>query len=247
MVSLAGLLSLSTRCTQPRRAEHEAEIEARVEAERETPAGTPAAHERAPEAATPVAPAGDAAAPSTPSAPPAAPAPAPANDAHAADAAALLLAPDGTPLPQTHELPGSDSVALHHRLEHLVDAIAHDDPERALPAFFPRVAYEQVKAIPNPARDWQQRLVRAFERNIHDYHRQLGPSAAGLQFVALVTTGRTPRWMDPGAEGNRVGYYRLTRTQLRVRLANGTERNLPLTSLISWRGEWYVVHLDGFA
>jgi hypothetical protein len=53
--------------------------------------------------------------------------------------------------------------------------------------------------------------------------------------------------MDPGSEGNRVGYYRVTHSQLRVRLPNGTERNLELTSLISWRGAWYVVHLHGFS
>jgi len=26
----------------------------------------------------------------------------------------------------------------------------------------------------------------------------------------------------------------------------GKERSLEVTSLISWRGEWYVVHLTGF-
>jgi hypothetical protein len=158
-----------------------------------------------------------------------------------------LLAADGSALPQTHELPRTDSPGFHERLERLVAAIARDEPELALPAFFPRVAYQQVKAIADPARDWQQRLVRAFERNIHEYHQSLGSDAAGVVFAGLTLRERGVRWMNPGSEGNRVGYYRVTRSQLRVRLPNGTERNLELTSLISWRGAWYVVHLHGFS
>ncbi|HVZ36699.1 MAG TPA: hypothetical protein VG963_29925, partial [Polyangiaceae bacterium] len=158
-----------------------------------------------------------------------------------------LLAADGSALPQTHELPRADSPGFHGRLERLVTAIARDEPELALPAFFPRVAYQQVKAIADPARDWQQRLVRAFERNIHEYHQTLGSDAAGAVFAGLTMREQGVRWMNPGSEGNRVGYYRVTRSQLRVRLPNGTQRSLELTSLISWRGEWYVVHLHGFS
>jgi hypothetical protein len=147
-----------------------------------------------------------------------------------------LVAPDGTALPQTDERPRIDSPEFRRRLDLLVDAIARDDAGRALPAFFPRIAYEQVKAIANPARDWRDRLVRAFERDIHEYHRRLGQDATGLQLVALVTNERAVRWMDPGSEGNRVGYYRVTRSRLRLRGATGAERELELTSLISWRG-----------
>jgi hypothetical protein len=158
-----------------------------------------------------------------------------------------LVAADATALPQTSDLPSLGSSGLRLRLERLVAAIAHDDPQRARPAFFPVVAYQQVKAIQDPERDWQARLVRAFERDIHDYHRMLGREAAGAQLVGLVSSGRAPRWMAPGSEGNRVGYYRMTRSRLRIRLADGAERDLELTSLISWRGAWYVVHLHGFA
>jgi hypothetical protein len=158
-----------------------------------------------------------------------------------------LIAADGTPLPQTDERPRTDSAGMRLRLEALVDAIAHDDPARAMPAFFPRSSYEQVKAITDPARDWRERLVRAFTRDIHEYHALLGPDAAGAQLASLVVNERAVRWMPPGAEGNRVGYYRVTRSRLRLRLPSGSPRELELTSLISWRGAWFVVHLHGFS
>jgi hypothetical protein len=164
-----------------------------------------------------------------------------------AELAPVLLAPDGTPLPQTRERPSTESPSFRLRLERLVDAIVQDDPERAMPAFFPRIAYEQVKAVADPGRDWQERLRRAFRRDIHEYHRSLGPDVARATLAGLVTNENAVRWIDPGKEGNRLGYYRVTRSRLRFRWANGTERELELTSLISWRGEWYIVHLHGFS
>ena len=104
-----------------------------------------------------------------------------------------------------------------------------------------------VKAIPNPGRDWDERLVRAFRRDIHAYHEQLGPDAAGARLEALVVNERAVRWMDPGSEGNRLGYHRVTRSRLQLRLPHGALQTLELTSLISWRGAWYVVHLHGFS
>jgi hypothetical protein len=162
------------------------------------------------------------------------------------DLAPALHAPDGTPLAQTRDRPSTESSSFRQRLDRLVEAIAMDDPERAMPAFFPRIAYEQVKAVADPGRDWQQRLVAAFRRDIHEYHRALGPDAARAKLAGLVTNENAVRWIEPGKEGNRLGYYRVTRSRLRFRWDNGAERLLELTSLISWRGEWYVVHLHGF-
>lgn len=215
----------------------------------DTAASTPAVN-RPPAEAPPVAPP----AARIPTAPPsvveavvpASTKPPTADAGSAAVPTPVLHAADGSPLPQTRDRPSADSPGFRWRLERLVAAIAHDDPERALPAFFPRVAYEQVKAVAHPERDWEQRLLRAFRRDIHDYHRLLGRDAAGARLATLVIDERRVRWMDPGTEGNRLGYHRVTRSRLRLRLSSGAERELELTSLISWRGEWYVVHLHGF-
>ncbi len=47
----------------------------------------------------------------------------------------------------------------------------------------------------------------------------------------------------PGVEYNSGSYWRVFGSTLRYRLDDGTLHELPVTSLISWRGEWYVVHL----
>jgi hypothetical protein len=51
----------------------------------------------------------------------------------------------------------------------------------------------------------------------------LGREASGARLAALVVDERRVRWMDPGTEGNRLGYQRVTRSRLRLRLSSGAE------------------------
>ena len=52
--------------------------------------------------------------------------------------------------------------------------------------------------------------------------------------------------MERGKEGNKLPYHRVTRSKIRWVDGAGKEKTLELTSLIAWRGEWFVVHLHGF-
>ena len=181
----------------------------------------PGEHDPAPEPAAPPAP------------PPAPPVPPLVDEA-------------GKTLPQTEALPSTESPSFQRRLELLVEAIRTDEPEVALPAFFPVLAYAEVKAIAKPERDWQHRLVGAFTRNIHEYHQQLGEAASGAELRGIEVSESNTKFMKPGSEGNRLGYHRVLRSRLLLKTADGSERELEITSMISWRGEWYVVHLHGF-
>jgi hypothetical protein len=159
---------------------------------------------------------------------------------------ARLFDQAGHVLPQTEDQPATTSPAFRRRAELLLQAIREDRPEIARPAFFPVIAYRQVKAIERPERDWQYRLWRNFERDVHEYHTKVlraGPEATHANLS--VPEGKA-RWMKPGSEGNKIGYWRVLRPELRYVDAQGHEHSLEVTSLISWRGEWYVVHLHGF-
>lgn len=138
------------------------------------------------------------------------------------------------------------SERFRRRMQHVADAIVTGDPSGALASFFPLVAYAQVKDVQKPERDYRYRLVANFTRDVREYHRALGADAASAQFLGVTVPEERAEWMKPGKEGNRLGYFRVLRSRLRFRLPSGAERSLELTSLISWRGEWYVVHLHGF-
>lgn len=153
---------------------------------------------------------------------------------------------DGKPLPQTEDRPSATSPAFLRRMELLVRAIEADDAKLAHDAFFPVVAYEQVKDIAKPALDHERRLLAAFARNVHEYHRELGKDASGLRFVRVEVPEDKVKWMKAGSEGNKLGYFRVLRSRLVVATASDREHSFEITSMISWRGEWYVVHLHGF-
>ena len=157
-----------------------------------------------------------------------------------------LLGPDGTPLPQTEERPSVSSERFKQRMQLLADSIRTGDAERARSTFFPLVAYAQVKDVQKPERDYRYRLLSRFDRDVREYHKLLGKDADSAQFLGVDVPEARAQWMKPGKEGNRVGYFRVLRSTLRFRLASGAERAFELTSMISWRGEWYVVHLHGF-
>jgi len=172
--------------------------------------------------------------------------------AAAADAGAAALAPpplhgsDGALLPQTEADPSESSPWFQAGLRALFRAIQADDPKLAEAFFFPLAAYEQVKDVKDPKRDWERRLLANFRRDIHDYHARLGPDAAGARFVGVELNAARKKWMKPRSEGNKLGYFRVTRNRLRYEDAKGKAASLEITSLISWRGEWYLVHLNGF-
>lgn len=174
------------------------------------------------------------------------------DDAHASSDASTPSASsqadagvDPGTLPQTHDKPKASGAAFDARVAALFEGIVKDDPDVALPAFFPVTAYEQVKAIPSPASDWKHRLVAAYKRDIHALHKRLGDSAERAKFVRADVPDERARWVDPNEETNKLGYYRVYGTRV-IYEVDGKERGFDVSSLISWRGEWYVVHLTGF-
>jgi hypothetical protein len=210
-------------------------------------AGTaaPPAAVAAPVVSAPRAAPSVAAASSASAAPVSAPAPEPSAVAADSDEAPLLAA-DGSPLPQTEEHPSVTSARFQKRIQRLAAAITSGDVEKAKDTFFPLVAYAQVKDVQKPERDYRYRLMSNFERDIREYHKALGKAASDAELIGVTVPEERAEWMKPGKEGNRLGYFRVLRSRLRFRLPGGKEQSFELTSMISWRGEWYVVHLHGF-
>jgi hypothetical protein len=120
-------------------------------------------------------------------------------------------------------------------------AIQSGDASAASSFFFPLSAYQQVKAIHDPTTDWHQRLMGAFGADVAKQHAKLGAGASGATFVSFTVPAAAATWVLPGHEYNKIGYWRVYGSVLRYREA-GVVHAVPIYSLISWRGEWYLVH-----
>jgi hypothetical protein len=112
----------------------------------------------------------------------------------------------------------------------------------ALPAFFPRAAYVQLKAIGSPGSDWEGRLVRDYALDLRAAHDLLGAGAAGARLLAVRVPAGYGHWVPPGTCDNGVGYFEVPNARV-VYSEGGQVRSFGIASMISWRGEWYVVHL----
>jgi len=145
-------------------------------------------------------------------------------------------------LPQTHAFPSASDPVFQSHVRALWTAILADNPALAMPSFFPRSAYLKVKAVVNPGADYQDRLVALFELDIRAAHALLGAQADDATFEGVDVPASAGVWVLPGVEYNRIGYYRVYGSRLMYEL-EGRIRSFGMFSLISWRGEWYVVHL----
>ena len=149
------------------------------------------------------------------------------------------VAPGAGPLPQTRAFPSTRTAAFDNAMADLWLAVTTGNPRFARPGFFPLAAYKQVKAIPYPVPDWQDRLWSDFVLDVRAAHRLVG---SGARLDRVVVPEKYAAWVYPGACANKIGYWHVPGARVVYR-AHGQERSFGIASLISWRGVWYVVHL----
>ena len=151
---------------------------------------------------------------------------------------ALPVDPGAGSLPQTSAFPSTTTTPFHNVIADLWLAVTTGDASYALPAFFPETAYTQVKAIADPQSDWQDRLWYDFTLDVAAAHALVGSHAT---FVRVIVPAEDAAWVSPGACYNSVGYWHAPGSRV-VYEEGGETRSFGIASLISWRGEWYVVH-----
>jgi hypothetical protein len=147
-------------------------------------------------------------------------------------------------LPQTRALPSSKAAPFRRRMIALWRGIVTDSVAAAVPAFFPRAAYLQVKQIANPPADYDNRLLAAYRADIGAAHRLLARGVSGARLL-FVSVPREWAWIPPGYCYNRIGYWHAPGARLVYR-EKGRIHSFGIFSFISWRGQWYVIHLARF-
>lgn len=145
-------------------------------------------------------------------------------------------------LPQTTTLPSPTTAQFHAEAADLWKGVVTGDVRTAMPAFFPLGAYLQLKSIPDPAQDWNARLVGDFGLDIAAAHALLGSGASSAQLVGVDVPTQYAHWVTPGVCYNSVGYYEVPNARVVYRIG-GVVRSFGIASMISWRGGWYLVHL----
>ena len=166
------------------------------------------------------------------------PAPTP-KPAPAKPSALPVAAANAGTLPQTSAFPKTTGTAFSNAVHDIWLAVTTGDPDYAQPAFFPEKAYEQVKAIADPESDWRGRLWYDFTLDLAAVHKLVGK---GATLTKVVTPTQYAQWIPPGGCYNSTGYWHLPGSRLVYR-EDGATHSFGLASFISWRGDWYLIHL----
>lgn len=144
--------------------------------------------------------------------------------------------------PQTAQLPSSHDARFDALMRALFDAVRQNSVAAGMGAFFPETAYAQIKALADPAADFNGRLVVDFGLDLGAAHALLGADAGQARLVEVRVPDAYAHWVPPGVCLNRFGYYEVPNARV-VYQAGGELRSFGIASMISWRGVWYVVHL----
>jgi hypothetical protein len=152
------------------------------------------------------------------------------------DAGAAVVEP---PIVADNKVGPTEGAELQERARGLFEAIVKDDPERGEAFWFPREPFVPLKDVKDPGKYWGQ-LHKSYVNDIHTLHKKR-KSWEGATFVKLDGWSRL-KWVPPGGEANKIGYYRAFHGKLRYR-ADGEEGEIDVHTLITWQGRWYVTHL----
>lgn len=142
-------------------------------------------------------------------------------------------------LPQTQTFPSASDPSFTARMDALWTGVVTGSMAPALPAFFPQAAYVALKAEANPAGDYTGRLLADYQLDITAAHDLLG---TGATLVGVDVDSAYGHWVAPGVCYNDVGYFEVPNARM-VYSVEGQVRSFGIASMISWRGQWYVVHL----
>jgi hypothetical protein len=144
--------------------------------------------------------------------------------------------------PKNQQKGALESDELTERARGLFEAIAKDDPSLGEAFWFPKEPFIPLKDVKGPDKYWDN-LHRTYLNDIHALHRKR-KSWEGASFLSF-TVGSTPKWVKPGDEVNKIGYYRSFHGQLRYSVG-GSESTIDVHTIITWQGRWYVTHLNKF-
>jgi hypothetical protein len=160
------------------------------------------------------------------------------------DAGAPPPAKDADYDPLNKAKPPTDSEELQSRARGLFDAIVQNNPALGEDFWFPKEPFLILKDIKDPGKYWDQ-LHRAYAKDIQKLHDKR-KSWEGAEFVKF-EPGSAPKWVKPGEEANKIGYFRTVKGNLVFKdKADGKPQKLEVRVIISWQKRWYITHLSKF-
>jgi hypothetical protein len=163
---------------------------------------------------------------------------APSADATADAAVVETRIADTGPIKEALPVFPSDELTI--RARHLLEAIAKDDPSLATDIVFPRDAYIESRDAADPGKQWDDKIMGSFQRQVHALHkRTLGVERATFVGFEL---GQPISQVVPKKHEMTLTLWRVRHSRLDFTI-EGKALRYDLGEMLSWRGAWYVTEL----
>ena len=150
--------------------------------------------------------------------------------------------PDPGLAPQTATLPSASDPSFQARMRDLFYGIAYDSIGTALQSYLTLDSYLAIKNLTDNGYDYAHRLLFEFALDIEAAHALIASQGSSASFVGVQVPTANIHWISPGACYNKEGYWNVPGSRL-LYMVGGTLHSIGIASLISYRGQWYVVHL----
>ena len=162
---------------------------------------------------------------------------APSAEARKPDAAAAALTPDAS---VDEALPPSQSDEMTMRVKHLLEAIAHDNPDLATDILFPRDAYLGVRDSADPGKAWEAKVVGPFRKSVHALHKRT-KGIEKAQFVSF-DLGQSVVQSPPKKREYKRPLWRVKHSRLTITVDGRTQR-IEIGEMTGWHGACFVTKL----
>jgi hypothetical protein len=137
-------------------------------------------------------------------------------------------------------LPPSRSDEMTSRMKHLLEAVAHDNPDLGVDVLLPRDAYLAVKDSADPGKAWDAKVKNVFVRGVHAAHKRT-KGAERAQFVAF-EIGHSVTQLAPKRRRFKRPLWHVKRSRLTFSV-DGKTQHLDILEMAGWRGNWYVTKI----
>jgi hypothetical protein len=142
--------------------------------------------------------------------------------------------------PDDSALPSAESEELTARMRHLVEALAHQNPDLARDVLFPRDAYLALRDVQDPANGWDKRVSTPFRSAIERTHKRT-PGIEHAKFVSF-EIGSTIVQVQPKKKDWKKPLWTVKRSRITF-VVDKKPHTLEIAEMTAWRGAWYVTRL----
>ena len=113
-------------------------------------------------------------------------------------------------------------------------------------AFLPMMDYVALKQGGGNQADWRNRLMYHFHLQLAQLRKRFAASLPGSTYNGYRIPYSTAHTVRVGAEENKAPYWQVFMTTMAFHDKNGRGHNFTINTLISFRGEWWIVHVIGY-